>query len=156
MANAGSANADVRLFQLKNNANRFNQCLTPQGGGTTNGTVVTLWDCIPYSSSMNEKYPQLWAWDDKARTLRHVASNKCLTPKGGASGTNGAVLTLWTCDQGGESSQKWAIGDDPRTISTLWGSKCITAKGGSVNPGVWATLWSCNTTGTGSQNWYLE
>ncbi|WP_425547791.1 RICIN domain-containing protein [Actinocorallia longicatena] len=40
--------------------------------------------------------------------IKRIASGNCLTPSGNASGTNGAVLTLWTCS-GAAPEQAWSF-----------------------------------------------
>lgn len=91
--------------------------------------------------------------------LVHDASGKCLTPRGNASGTNGAVLTLWTCDFNSlESPQRFDTGFDQYNdrMRTLNGTKCITLKGNSRASGTWLTLWTCNPEWNLAQSWQIS
>ncbi|MEU1230402.1 RICIN domain-containing protein [Streptomyces sp. NPDC005828] len=112
-------------------------CATPQGEGTANGTVVTVWHCTGAES-------QRWAFDNGR--LKHKVSGRCLTPRGDAEGTDGAVLTLWDC--GSASSQQFA--PNGGTITNRLG-KAITPTGNSLADGTWLTLWTNN--GANVQEW---
>ncbi|MFJ5078399.1 RICIN domain-containing protein [Streptomyces sp. NPDC088553] len=132
------------------------KCATPLGGDTTNGTILTIWDCT--GSSL-----QKFVWQSDYR-VRHVASGKCITPKGGASRQNGTVLTLWSCLSASneDDSQYFTVGNtwapsSPQITYTMFGSKCITNYGGNGGNGTWLTLWSCNTADwPPSQNWHMN
>ncbi|MFC9686460.1 RICIN domain-containing protein [Streptomyces sp. NPDC056948] len=103
-------------------------CATPQGEGTANGTIVTVWNCTGAES-------QRWAFQNGR--LVHKVSGKCLTPQGDASSTDGALLTLWTCNSAAESQKFFPYNG---TISNSHG-KAVTPKGGSLGKGVYLTLW---------------
>lgn len=118
-------------------------CATPEGNGTSNGTIVTVWTCT--GSDL-----QQWSYD--GLYLKNLKSGKCLTPQGDASGTPGTVLTLWTCTNA--SSQRFvATTTLTPTIYTEYGGMCITDKGDSQHDGTWLTLWSCNSSYPISQQW---
>ncbi|MFD7908232.1 RICIN domain-containing protein [Kitasatospora sp. NPDC059722] len=127
--------------------NTENKCATPEGNSTDNGTVVTVWSCT--GSSL-----QNWHWE--GMLLVHDVSGKCMTPRGNASGTNGAVLTLWTCDPYATSSpQRFDYNLDQERIWTLHGGKCITSEGNSLDNGTWLTLWTCGDPGNHPQSWAI-
>ncbi|MEU1425385.1 ricin-type beta-trefoil lectin domain protein [Kitasatospora sp. NPDC005751] len=127
--------------------NTENKCATPEGNGTSNGTVVTVWSCT--GSDL-----QKWHWS--GNLLVHDVSGKCMTPQGNASGTNGAVLTLWTCDPyASVNPQRFYYDLDSERIWTAHGSKCITAKGNSLSNGTWLTLWTCGDAWNHPQSWAI-
>ncbi|OEJ52065.1 hypothetical protein BGK72_16070 [Streptomyces agglomeratus] len=101
---------------------------------------------------------QEWQWNS-ARQLVHKASGKCMTPRGDAYATNGAVLTLWTCSSSADS-QKFSMGNRAPWQWQTWsqyGGKCLTNYGGNFSNGTWVTLWAC-ATGEGQpreQNWTI-
>ncbi|MFE9024053.1 RICIN domain-containing protein [Streptomyces sp. NPDC007808] len=116
-------------------------CATPQGDGTANGTVVTVWHCTGAES-------QRWAYVNGR--LVNKASGKCLTPQGDAEGTDGAVLTLWTCNS---SASSQLFGPDGATITNRLG-KAVTPRGNSLADGTWLTLWTNNRAGV--QEWSVK
>ncbi|MFD8221750.1 RICIN domain-containing protein [Streptomyces sp. NPDC059697] len=119
-------------------------CATPQGNGTSNGTIVTVWECTGAAI-------QQWSYD--GTYLKNVVSGKCLTPQGDASGTPGTVLTLWTCTNA--MSQRFVAEIFTRhpQINTYYGGMCITDKGDSQAFGTYLTLWTCNSSYPDSQWW---
>ncbi|MEU8522653.1 RICIN domain-containing protein [Streptomyces sp. NBC_01216] len=132
--NAASASA-ANQVTLGVSHDAFNHsCATPEGNRTSNGTVVTVWPCT--GSSLQTWYMTADGY------VTHPASGKCLTPSGNASGTNGAVLTLWTCDYGNPNSPQRFTGDGAG-FRTVNGGKCVTNKGNSWANGTWLTLWTC-------------
>ncbi|MFF9852643.1 RICIN domain-containing protein [Streptomyces litmocidini] len=122
-------------------------CATPQGNSTANGTIVTTWTCT--GSDL-----QKWHW--AGLFLVHDVSGKCLTPQGNASGTNGAVLTLWTCDFNNTGGSPQRFYDEGDRIWTMNGSKCITNKGNSLANGTWLTLWTCASDWNYAQSWMIS
>jgi hypothetical protein len=127
-------------------------CATPQGNATSNGTIVTTWECT--GSSLEQ-----WTFTgditnpSSSGFIVNERSGKCLTPSGNASGTNGAVLTLWTCT--GQTVQRWFNVADQ--VLAFDSSKCITNKGGSMSEGVYLTLWDCSTPSRSyEQSWFMS
>lgn len=118
----------------------------PQGNSTANGTIITVWSCT--GSDL-----QKWHWE--GNLLVHDVSGKCMTPQGNASGTNGAVLTLWTCNPYSFPSPQRFYYEGDR-IWTMHGTKCITNKGNSLSNGTWLTLWTCNSEWNYAQSWQLS
>lgn len=141
---AGPASASVDRWGIVDNgsAGPVDDCMTPEGNGTSNGTVLTTWSCT--GSNL-----QQWGWD--RNHLVHKASGKCLTPSGNGSDVNGAVLTLWTCDYSYGSPQEF-VSTKEHTF-TVFGGKCITNYGGDMTRGTWLTLWSCAPDLPREQRW---
>ncbi|RST19646.1 hypothetical protein E2C00_00205 [Streptomyces sp. WAC05374] len=123
------------------------KCATPKGNSTANGTELTFWDCT--QSDM-----QTFQWKDGL--LHHWRSGKCVTPRGNAYATNGAVLTLWTCGAPHNEVQRFDVGDryySQTNTRTYWGNKCITGYGNGTSNGTTMTLWSCASPVPATQNW---
>ena len=75
-----------------------NKCLDASGSGTSNGTVVHIWDC-------NGGANQQWNRNSNG-TITSAQSGLCLDAVG-AGTANGTQLNLWACNGGG--NQQWAI-----------------------------------------------
>ncbi|MFE2011223.1 RICIN domain-containing protein [Streptomyces sp. NPDC059491] len=149
MVNAPSSFAYAAGGPWKNNTPNSVKCATPQGNGTANGTVLTVWDCT-------NSYVQKFELTSDNHTLRHVASGRCVTPRGNST-ANGTVLTLWDCT--GSSLQQWEVGDYSldRNRTTSWvGDKCVTNSGDSQANGTWMTLWTCAGDWPRSQDWAMN
>ncbi|MER5866191.1 RICIN domain-containing protein [Kitasatospora sp. NPDC002040] len=114
-------------------------CAGPDGNRTDNGTEITIWSCTGHPL-------QKWHW--AGMFIVHDVSGKCLTPYGNDSGTNGAVLTLWTCNFNATTGSPQRFqNEEPNPNFHIWtvnGHKCITNKGGSREKGTLLTLWTCN------------
>ncbi|MGW4569148.1 RICIN domain-containing protein [Streptomyces sp. NPDC004561] len=149
---ASPASASTTSVLTNTSADWQPLCATPQGNATSNGTIVTTWGCT--GSSL-----QQWTFTgditnpSSSGFIVNEPSGKCLTPSGNASGTNGAVLTLWTCT--GQTVQRWFnVGDQVLAYDS---SKCITNKGGSMHYGVYLTLWDCSTPSRSyEQSWSMN
>lgn len=122
------------------------KCATPKGNSTANGTIITLWTCTG---------DELQKWDHDGYQIVHKASGKCLTPQGDAYDTNGAVLTLWPCDNSGNnrSQQFWS---SDWSMHTNYSDKCLTNKGGSSGNGTYLTLWTCASDYPPEQHWMMR
>ncbi|MFJ7125035.1 RICIN domain-containing protein [Streptomyces sp. NPDC098101] len=133
--NAGTAQAiNYNNYEPWYNSEAQSKCITPEGNGTANGTVLTVWSCT--GSTMQNFIVT------GNNEIRHQASGKCVTPRGDAYDTNGAVLTLWTCSSA--ISQKF---QSYLATKAQFSDKCVTSKGGSLSNGVWMTLWTCDFIG---------
>ncbi|GAA0376551.1 hypothetical protein GCM10009530_28830 [Microbispora corallina] len=117
-------------------------CATPQGDGTANGTVITVWPCTGAAS-------QVWTYVDGEIYNPH--SGKCLTAKGDANYTPGTVLTLWTCSNA--TSQTYGVYS---AYITAVGGLMITNKGDSFARGTYLTLWTANYPPPLSQEWTVS
>lgn len=120
-------------------------CLTPYGGGTSNGTYIVAWQC-------NGDASQQWEW--YGYLIKNKKSGKCLAPEGGKPHVNGTQLTLWTCSSSSDKFdlQSFIQRNNPSSIMTGFG-KCIAPYGGSLGNGTNITLWTCD--GGSSQVWSL-
>ncbi|MFI8462124.1 RICIN domain-containing protein [Kitasatospora sp. NPDC085464] len=141
--------ADWRTLQNKYSG----KCATPKGNGTSNGTIITLWDCTG---------SPLQQWDVQVAgpgyRLVNRASGKCLTPYGNGYETDGAVLTLWDCDYSGTNYPQQFGLDNGWTWTTYSGPdyRCLTNKGGSHANGTYLTLWRCASDYPTEQRWVTE
>ncbi|MDT9691161.1 ricin-type beta-trefoil lectin domain protein [Streptomyces sp. P9(2023)] len=149
MLNTAPAQADNSVGRVMNYPGNGTKCLTPEGNGTSNGTVLTFWDCT--YSSLQTYYQEIG--DDR---LIHKASGKCVTPRGNAYNTNGAVLTLWDCGARNntvQSIQMPARGYYASQARMKYSDKCFTGYGNGTSNGTWVTLWTCASPIPGTQNW---
>ncbi|MCO7223153.1 RICIN domain-containing protein [Pleionea sp. CnH1-48] len=106
-----------------------NRCLTPEFGGTGNGTSVVQHQC---DQSRTDQY---WYLNNQDQ-LVHPVSGKCLTPMNGATG-NYTLLRLWDCNLNG-SHQLWSIETGNGINHLLRNNKsnrCLTPKNGATNKG---------------------
>ncbi|MFB7671207.1 RICIN domain-containing protein [Kitasatospora purpeofusca] len=122
------------------------KCATPKGNSTANGTIITLWNCTG---------DELQKWDHDGYQIVHKASGKCLTPQGDGYDVNGAVLTLWPCEEGGNnrSQQFWS---SDWFMHAKFSDKCLTNKGGSSGNGTYLTLWTCASDFPPEQHWQMR
>ncbi|MFJ5551176.1 RICIN domain-containing protein [Streptomyces sp. NPDC093225] len=133
---------------LKNDTS--GKCATPQGNGTSNGTIITLWDCT--GSTLQQ-------WEVRAtrggNQIINRASGKCLTPSGNGYSTDGAVLTLWTCDTSATNYPQLFSFNQARTWTLYSGPdyRCLTNKGQTHANGTYLTLWRCASDYPSEQNW---
>ncbi len=74
------------------------KCLDAYNNGTTNGTVVDIWDC---NGGANQKWTV-----NSSGTLTNDQSGLCLDANGNGTG-NGTKLVLWTCNGG--ANQRWTL-----------------------------------------------
>jgi Ricin-type beta-trefoil lectin domain len=74
------------------------KCLDINGGGTSNGTTVDLYDC-------NGTGAQVWQ-PQSGGALYNPQSGKCLDDTGWST-TPGTQLQIWSC--AGSANQNWAI-----------------------------------------------
>lgn len=118
-------------------------CATPQGDGTANGTIITVWECTGAPS-------QVWTDLGDGR-IYNPHSGKCLTAKGDANYTPGTVLTLWTCASMA-TSQTYFIAVN---YITAVGGLMVTNRGDSFAPGTYLTLWNANYPPAPSQEWSI-
>ncbi|MFF6778059.1 ricin-type beta-trefoil lectin domain protein [Streptomyces sp. NPDC012637] len=119
-------------------------CATPQGNGTANGTPITVWTCT--GSDV-----QRWKYENGL--IVHKASGKCITPEGNGANTNGALLTLWTCNPASDV-QRFSPSADGSAVNAY--GKAITPKGNSLNNGVWLTLWTQGSPTPDAQDWVVK
>ncbi|MFE5618302.1 RICIN domain-containing protein [Streptomyces sp. NPDC056524] len=142
----------VTWYELKNKYS--GKCATPKGNGTSNGTIITLWDCT--GSTM--QHWEVRSGVGSGYQYVHRASGKCLTPYGNGYATDGAVLTLWDCAAFGSNHPQQFEGSQAWTWTTYSGPayRCLTNKGGSHANGTYLTLWRCADDYPSEQRWVTD
>jgi endonuclease/exonuclease/phosphatase family metal-dependent hydrolase len=115
------------------------KCMMVDGGRTTPGTSVVLYDCQALDA-------QHWTIGHDGR-VRGRGGN-CLTIRGG-SAINRAAMEMRTCDGGDEQRFDFTAAGTLR--SRLDASKCVEVAGGEIANGTPIQVYSCN--GTASQVW---
>ncbi|OEJ28864.1 hypothetical protein AR457_34025 [Streptomyces agglomeratus] len=147
--NVAPAQAADTVGRVANYSSSGTKCLTPEGNRTSNGTVLTFWDCT--GSALQTYYQEIG--DDR---LIHRASGKCVTPKGNGYNTNGAVLTLWDCGARNNTVQSIVMpsrGYYASQARMKYSDKCFTGYGNGTSNGTWVTLWTCGNPIPETQNW---
>jgi hypothetical protein len=113
-------------------------CVDDNGGSSTDGTAIQLWDC-------NSGSNQNWTVESNG-TLQ--TNGKCLDITG-ASTANGALTELWDCNGGG--NQQWEA--ENGTLVNPVSGKCLDDPAGNITEGTQLELWTCN--GGSNQQWVL-
>ena len=114
------------------------KCLDLNGGNTTNGTAVQLWDC-------DNAGAQNWTASPDGALQN---SGKCLDATGQGTG-NGTLLDIWDCNGG--SNQVWEPYDGGYVNPAS--GRCLDDPNSSTANGTQLELWDCN--GGSNQNWSL-
>ena len=104
-----SAQAAVDYFELFNQ--KANKCMSlDNGGSTTNGTNVVIYDC-------NNSLEQTWYRVESKEFPGYyyiknykAGPDQCISVSGGGSTANGAEMILWTCT--GAKEQRWWFLDE--------------------------------------------
>ena len=115
------------------------KCVDANGGSSTPGTKVQMWDCDANASS------QSWT----------VASNGTLQIDGqclditGANYSNGTLVETWTCNGG--ANQQWEASNG-ELVNPASG-KCLDDPASNTANGTQLDIWSCN--GGTNQQWHL-
>jgi alpha-galactosidase len=122
------------------------RCLDVNGGSTTPGAKVDIWDC---DGGSNQEWTPTTAGE-----LRVYGGADCLDAYDNQT-TAGTKVELWTCNGG--ANQQWRLNPDG-TITGTQSGLCLDVTGGdqtsgNVN-GVAAELWTCN--GGANQQWALR
>jgi hypothetical protein len=113
------------------------ECVDDNGGSTTPGTKVQMWDCNGNPSS------QGWT----------MASNGTIDINGecmditGANYSNGTLIEEWTCNGG--ANQQW-IAVNGEIVNPISGS-CLDDPAFNTTEGTQLDLWTCN--GGSNQQW---
>ncbi|MEX0172861.1 RICIN domain-containing protein [Streptomyces sp. LMG1-1-1.1] len=147
-----AADADAATYHVLKNK-YSGKCATPKGNGTSNGTIITLWDCT--GSPL-----QHWEirMDGGSYQIVNRASGRCLTPSGNGYKTDGAVLTLWDCDTSSTNYPQLFDYSQGWTWTAYSGPdyRCLTNKGGSHANGTYLTLWRCASDYPTEQQWVFN
>ena len=124
------------------------RCMDITAGGTTNGTLIQLYDC-------NGSGAQQWTAQSDG-SLKNPQSGRCLDSPNDST-ANGTQLEIWDCN--GTAAQKFAIAGSGTTSGSATqingpGGKCVDVAGD--NTGVNLTpvqLWDCQGTSATDQQW---
>jgi hypothetical protein len=117
------------------------KCVDLEGGNTTNGAPVVIWDC-------NNGASQQWHYNhfDSGEIKYKGDLTKCLDLSGG-SADNGNRLQIWDCNS--HDNQMWWGGGTYQFESTMQGAgggaKCIDLYGADSSNGKQLEIWDCIT-----------
>ena len=115
------------------------KCVDVNGGSSTSGTAVQLWDC-------NGTNAQKWTVGSDG-TLQ--AMGKCLDITGNATGNNSKV-EIWDCNGGG--NQVWQSQSDG-TLRNPQSGRCLDDPGYNTTNGTQLIIWDCAA--SANQKWTL-
>jgi hypothetical protein len=117
------------------------KCIDLQGGNTTNGAPVVIWDC-------NNGASQQWHYDSFVSGMIKYKGdmNKCLDlDLSGGSADNGNTLQIWDCNS--HNNQMWWGGGTYQFLSSMpgagGGTKCIDLYAGDSSNGKRIEIWDC-------------
>jgi hypothetical protein len=113
------------------------ECVDVNGGSSTPGTKVQMWDCNGNASS------QSWTMESNGTV---GINGQCLDITG-ASTANGALLEEWTCNGG--ANQQW-LAVNGELVNPASG-KCLDDPAFNTTEGTQLDLWACN--GGSNQQW---
>lgn len=113
------------------------ECVDDNGGSSTPGTKVQMWNCNGSPSS------QSWTMNSDG-TVR--INGQCLDITGGST-SNGALIEEWTCNGG--ANQQW-LAVNGELVNPVSG-KCLDDPGFNTTQGTQLDLWTCN--GGSNQQW---
>ena len=113
------------------------ECVDVNGGSSTPGTKVQMWNCDGSASS------QSWTMESNGTV---GINGQCLDITG-ASSSNGALIEEWTCNGG--ANQQW-IAVNGELVNPASG-KCLDDPGFNTTQGTQLDLWTCN--GGSNQQW---
>ncbi|PZG01786.1 cellulase family glycosylhydrolase [Micromonospora deserti] len=120
-------------FRLRGEAS--GRCLDVNGGSSTNGTPMLIWDC---HTGANQRFTQ------NGQTLQVLG--KCLEVP--ANATAGARAQIWDCTGG--ANQRWTFNTNG-TISNGQNGLCLDVNGGGTANGTAVIVWTCH--GGTNQRW---
>jgi len=117
------------------------KCVDDDGGSTTSGTKIQLWDC-------NGGAAQTWWWGNGQLRLGGSAG-KCVDVTGQGT-ANGTLIDLWDCNGG--TNQQWTPQSDG-TLKSVQSGRCLDVPGSGSANGTQLEIWDCN--GGANQRWTL-
>jgi alpha-galactosidase len=121
------------------------RCLDAEGGATTPGTKIEIWDCNGGAGQAGNF--------TAAGELRLYGSTQCLDAFNNQTAP-GTKVELWTCNGG--ANQKWQLNADG-TVTGGQSGLCLDVTGGNVSAGnvngTALELWNCNS--GANQQWSL-
>jgi hypothetical protein len=115
------------------------ECVDDNGGSSTNGTKIEMWDCNGSASS------QSWTIESNGTI---GINGKCMDITNGAV-ANGALVELWTCNGGG--NQQW-LPVNGMLVNPASG-KCLDDPGFNTTQGTQLDIWTCD--GGSNQQWSI-
>jgi hypothetical protein len=116
------------------------KCIDLEGGNTTNGAPVVIWDC-------NNGASQQWHYDPfVSGEIKYKGdTTKCLDLSGG-SADNGNKLQIWDCNSH-NNQMWWGVPPNYQFESTMQGAggeaKCIDLYAGDSSNGKRIEIWDC-------------
>jgi hypothetical protein len=115
-----------------------NRCLDVPGRATTNGTLLSIWDC---NGGTNQQ------WTALSNGALQVYATKCLDVPGHAT-TAGTRVQIWDCNGG--ANQQWTLNANGTVVGRESGL-CLDVSGAGTANGTAVALWTC--TGANNQQW---
>ena len=115
-----------------------NRCLDVPNAGTTNGTLLAIWDC---NGGANQR------WAALSNGALQVYGNKCLDVPNHAT-TPGTRVAVWDCTGG--TNQQWNVNADGTVVGRESGL-CLDVTGAATANGTAVGLWTCS--GGSNQRW---
>jgi len=113
------------------------ECVDVNGGSSTPGTKVQMWNC--------DNSPSSQQWTMASNGTAGI-NGQCLDITGG-SNANGALIEEWTCTGG--ANQQW-VAVNGELVNPASG-KCLDDPGFNTTEGTQLDLWTCN--GGSNQQW---
>jgi len=126
------------------------KCATVHGGGSENGAVVDIWDCLLQHNN------QIWRTvSNGAGYFQLVATNSgsCATVHGGGSVDN-TIVDQWQC-LAGHQNQLWTAHYDDKPGAIIVGmesGKCLTVNKALSDDGTLVNIYTC-VAGAQNQRW---
>jgi len=120
-----------------------NRCLDVNGGSTTQGTQLQVWDC-------NGGVNQRWTRSSSGELRVYADSSPLCLDVSGRGTANGTQAVIWSCN--GQNNQQWNVNSNG-TITSVQSGLCLDVSGSGTANGTKVQLWSC--TGAANQQWQL-
>jgi Ricin-type beta-trefoil lectin domain len=115
-----------------------NRCLDVPGAVTTNGTLLSIYDC---NGGSNQQ------WTSLSNGELQVYGNKCLDVPGHAT-TAGTKVEIYDCNDG--ANQQWTLNSNGTVVGRESGL-CLDVTGAGTANGTAAEIWTCS--GGSNQKW---
>jgi non-reducing end alpha-L-arabinofuranosidase len=115
-----------------------NRCLDVPGAVTTNGTLLSIYDC---NGGSNQQ------WTSQSNGELQVYGNKCLDVPNHAT-TAGTRVEIYDCNDG--ANQQWTLNSNGTVVGRESGL-CLDVTGAGTANGTAVEIWTC--TGSSNQKW---
>jgi internalin A len=132
-------NSAAGAYQIQNAYTHL--CLSPAGGSTGLNVVVVQYSCDGDPSRLWRFVPRTGVGGQGPLDVRNVKSNRCLSPAGGSTSYNAAIVQ-YTCDS--DPSRGWKVFTPRQIQSANAGGYCLTPAGSSGGANVQAVTYYCN------------